>query len=349
MSEKTQNSINSEDEKIERLKIQNLKLEAELSSLRSCYQSINIEPLSDDKNYEIDFRELWRSIWSGRVTILIITFIFSVCCFVATLIIPNVYRSTAILTPASSSSSSSLSKLASQFGGIASLAGIDIGAGGNDEKSQIALELLSTWRFQQDFIRENNIEKEVFAAIGWDSKSDEIIFDAELVDVESGNWIRDFDPDKGETLEPSGWELHEEFKDLVFVRKDEETGFIHLSVEYYSPNLAREWVGKLVRSLNDHIRLQDRKEALSSIEYLEEQIQQTNIADMKSVFYELIEEQTKTLMLAEVSEEYVFKTISPAMKPEEEVRPKRAIIMIVGTLFGGFFSIIIVLIRNIRK
>lgn len=70
---------------------------------------------------------------------------------------------------------------------------------------------------------------------------------------------------------------------------------------------------------------------------------------MQTVFYQLIEEQTKTIMLAEVSKEYVLKTIDPANAPEEKAKPKRALIVVLGTMLGGILSVLIVLIRYFTK
>ena len=65
---------------------------------------------------------------------------------------------------------------------------------------------------------------------------------------------------------------------------------------------------------------------------------------MQTIFYQLIEEQTKTIMLANVRKDYVFKTIDPAIIPEEKDKPKRALIVILGTMLGGMLSIFISLI-----
>ncbi len=66
---------------------------------------------------------------------------------------------------------------------------------------------------------------------------------------------------------------------------------------------------------------------------------------MQSTFYKLIEEQTKSLMLAEVQEEFVFRVIDPAVVPELKDSPKRALICILGMLFGGLLGSAIVLAR----
>ena len=70
----------------------------------------------------------------------------------------------------------------------------------------------------------------------------------------------------------------------------------------------------------------------------------------KSTLYKLIEEQTKTLMLAEAQEEFIFKVVDPAVVPEVKVKPARALICIVGTLLGfilgAMLSIILTIYRN---
>jgi LPS O-antigen subunit length determinant protein (WzzB/FepE family) len=70
---------------------------------------------------------------------------------------------------------------------------------------------------------------------------------------------------------------------------------------------------------------------------------------METVFYQLIEEQTKNMMLTKVSAEYVLKTIDPAQVPEKKSGPKRALIVVLGTILGIILSIIVVLIRYFTK
>jgi LPS O-antigen subunit length determinant protein (WzzB/FepE family) len=67
------------------------------------------------------------------------------------------------------------------------------------------------------------------------------------------------------------------------------------------------------------------------------------------VFYKLIEEQTKTMMLVEVADEYVLKTIDPANTPDKKDMPKRPLIVVLATMLGGMLSVIIVLIRYFKN
>jgi LPS O-antigen subunit length determinant protein (WzzB/FepE family) len=62
-------------------------------------------------------------------------------------------------------------------------------------------------------------------------------------------------------------------------------------------------------------------------------------------FFELIQSQTETIMLANASPEYLFKTLDPAVVPEMKAGPKRALICILGSLLGALLGGLIVLVR----
>jgi len=305
-----------------------------------------IQPPDD----EIDLRELVRAIWQGKWLILCITAIFAISSVYYAVAIPDEYQSTAILAPASTSSASSLSKLAGQFGGLASLAGVSLGGTGGGDKTVIAIELMKTWGFLESFIKSNQLEVEVFAVKGWNKRSNKLLIDETLYDEKIATWVRDVVPPRQNgSSSPTSWELFVAIKGRININQNSETGLIFLSVEHYSPYIAKKWVELLTMAINKHMRLQDRIEALNSIVYLKGQISKTNISEMRSIFYQLIEEQTKTLMLAEISDEYVFKTLSSAKVAEIKSKPKRALIVIFFTMLGGMLSMVIVLIHHFKK
>jgi LPS O-antigen subunit length determinant protein (WzzB/FepE family) len=124
---------------------------------------------------------------------------------------------------------------------------------------------------------------------------------------------------------------------------------ITVSVKSQSPIAAKNWAEWLVRDINEHMRSQDIEEAEASIGYLEGKLNETNIAGMQQVFYQLIESETRTVMLANAQKEYVFKTVDPAVVPQEKSEPKRALIAVVATMLGGMLSIFIVFIRAFVK
>jgi len=294
----------------------------------------------------VDLRVVLDLLWRAKFVIIAITSFFAVLSVVVALVLPNQYRASVYVVPTESTSMSSLGQLASQFGGLASIAGINLGGDSGSDKSVIAMELVKTWDFLDHFIKDNGLEVAVFAAEGWNRATDQLVIDDDLYDISTGEWVRNFNPSKGETAHPSSWELYEELRDRITVRQDASTGIITLSVEFYSPKIAKDWVDMLVVAINTRLRIRDRDDASKSIEYLRQQIEQTSLAEMRNVFYQLVEEQTKNLMLTEVSDEYVLSTLSPARVPEENSWPNRALICIGGTLAGFILALMFVLLRN---
>ena len=324
---------------------ENLKIDVEAP------QKLQASSVTPSQTYasqddEVDLRELASAIWQGKWLIIFITAIFSVVSVFYALSVPDEYKSTVLLAPASSSGGGGLSKLAGQYGGLASLAGINLGGGsGGVDKVVIAMEVLKTWGFLESFIEQNSLQVPLFAVNGWSRTTNKLIINPEIYDEANSKWVREFDPAKGRKAEPSSWELYQRLKDRISISQDKSSGLISMTIEYYSPELAKEWVGALVKAVNANLKTRDREEATKSIKYLQEKIQETHVSDMQAVFYQLIEEQTKTLMLAEVSDEYVFKVLSPARAAEKKSKPKRALIAISGFLFGGVLALFIVLMR----
>ncbi|WP_330217896.1 GNVR domain-containing protein [Marinobacter similis] len=137
-----------------------------------------------------------------------------------------------------------------------------------------------------------------------------------------------------------------EFKEShLSLSSNDETGMVTLSVKSQSPVTAKGWAEKLVHDINEHMRQQDVEEAEARIAYLEDKLSETNISGMQQVFYQLIESETRTVMLANARDEYVFKTVDPAIVPQEKSEPKRALIVIVATMLGGMLGVFFVFVR----
>lgn len=296
---------------------------------------------------EIDLRELFSVIWQGKWLIIAITAIFTIGAVVFAIMQPNIYKSEALLAPASEEQGGGLSALASQFGGLASLAGVNLSSKKGVDKTELAIEVLKSRHFISEFILKHDIMADLMAAKKWDRESDKIIYDEDDYLFETNTWIRDvkapFKP------EPSMQEAYKVFSKIIAVNSAKDTGMVTISIEHVSPTIAKQWVTWLIQDINKVMKERDVAEAQRSTEFLNRQIALTNVADIKTVLYKLIEEQAKTIMFAEVRDEYVFKTIDPALAPEEKAKPKRVLIGILGFILGGMLGFILVLIRHFSK
>jgi uncharacterized protein involved in exopolysaccharide biosynthesis len=296
---------------------------------------------------EIDLVELWSAIWAGKFLIIAISSMFAISSIFYALSQPNIYRATTLLASANADGGvGGLARMAGQFGGLASLAGVNLGGGGSD-KTGLALEILKSRRFLESFITKHELLVPLMAAKNWDLNSNTLILDEDIYNYETKTWIRDVKAPK--KPEPSSWEAFRALKEILSVTTDAETGMVTITIDFYSPEVATHWLLWLVADINETMREKDNVEAKNRIEFLTKKLEETKLADMQEVFYELIEEQTKTLMLAEVSKEYVLKTIDPPNAPEEKAKPKRPLIVVLGTLLGGMLAVIIVLVRYFFK
>jgi len=284
---------------------------------------------------EIDLRELFAVLWAGRIKIVAITAIFAIVSVIYALSIPNQYKATALLSSADSSGGG-LSGALGQLGGLASLAGVSLG-GGESSEGQIAQEIMQSWSFIEGFVEDNNLAVGVYAADGWDKSSNELQINSGLYDASKSQWL--VEP-------PSSWSLFKTFSGILSVSEDKKSGLVSVSIEYYSPLIAKQWLDLYVAAINEHMQKREMAKVTRNIEYLQAQIKKTNIAEMQEVFYTIIEEQIKSKMLAEASPEYAFVAVSPSMVPEEKSQPKRALMCILGTLLGGMLSVLLVLVLH---
>jgi LPS O-antigen subunit length determinant protein (WzzB/FepE family) len=302
--------------------------------------------ISDRYDDGIDLRQLFALLWGGKAIIIVTTTVFAIVSVIYALSISDQYKAVAVLSP-SQKDSGGLSGALGQLGGLASLAGVSIG-GGDSSEAQMAQEIMKSWNFIETFITDNELAVEVYAVEGWNKGSNRLQVDDDIYDVEKKKWMVE-DVYTGEEGPPSSWQLFEKFSEKLVIAEDPTLGLISVSIEYYSPQIAKQWLDMFVMAINKHMQERQITKVTTNINYLQEQIEKTSITEMREVFYTIIEEQIKNKMLAEASPEYAFVTVSPSMVPEEKSQPKRALICILGTLLGGMLSVLQVLARHYAK
>lgn len=279
---------------------------------------------------EIDVRALFMTLWKGKWIIAASTFVFGTCAVIFSLALPNIYRSQALLVPAEYSGGAGFSGVAGQFGGLAALAGVSLG-GSETSKAELAVQVLKSRHFVNSFIQERDLHVPLMAVKKWDSKTNTLVLDHNIYDEQAGGWVRS----EGK-MAPTPQETYTVFmENNLSIGKDKETGLYTLAVTHPSPYVAQQWVNWLIIDINEVMRARTISETTQNLEYLNIQLQKTAVANMQTTLYRLIEEQTKSLMLAEVQEEFVFKVIDPPVVPESKDRPKRVFIGAIGALLGA--------------
>lgn len=270
--------------------------------------------------------------------------LITICASILALLLPDIYRSEALLAPAGAKTE--MNSLVQKYGGLADLVGLSASFTGDDGKVSLAIAVLKSRKFVIDFIDKHDILAPLMATKRWDGENREVVINDEIYDVASKEWVSNSPSLK--TSRPSNEQAYNEFQKGFFVSQDKETGLVVLAIENQSPVHAKEWIEWMIQDINEYMRERDVREAKKSIEFLHEKINEIPSSELRAVFFELIQDQTQKIMLAEARPEYVFNTIDPAIVPEEKVRPKRVIICVLGLMVGFALGVLIVILRSYR-
>jgi LPS O-antigen subunit length determinant protein (WzzB/FepE family) len=285
--------------------------------------------VQNSEDNDIYLNEIFSTVWKSKTSIFIITFVLSISSFLYSLLLPNIYTSQTLLAPASSESSfqNSLSGLSS----LAGIAGISMPSESGNKTTE-AIERLKSYNFfVNNFLPYINFN-DLVAVKKWDKLSNTIIYDEEIL-----------------LLKPSDQEAYAIYQQILGISENKKTSFVSLTLEHKSPYIARDWLNIIIKNVNNNMRELDKSLANDSIIFLNEKISKTNIAEMKVAISQIIEGQMQALMLAEVTQDYVFKPIDPPIAPEYKSKPSRSLIVVLGAIFGIIFGILMSLFRHYFK
>ncbi|MDC0244862.1 Wzz/FepE/Etk N-terminal domain-containing protein [Pseudomonadota bacterium] len=288
---------------------------------------------------EIVFKELVTLLWLNKKFIVILTSFFALVSVLYSLSITNLYTAQTLIAPTSSSvNSSSLS----QFSGLASMAGINLPQTGGENQVDVALNLVNSKKLLDRLMLYESFLPDLIAAKSWNMQTNTVTYYPDLYDKKNNQWVREVSLPYKQI--PSSQEALKIFSDLVSISQDKKTQLIALKVSHLSPVVAQQWSFWILKETNAILANMQIIKSQASIDYLNSQIKITPYSELRTMFYALIQESTKSMMLAKVNPEYVMTTIDPPVIPEMKSQPKRAVICILGALLGGMLSIFIILI-----
>tara|TARA_B100000886_G_C20371894_1_gene469985 strand:+ start:79 stop:1023 length:945 start_codon:yes stop_codon:yes gene_type:complete len=293
------------------------------------------------KSDEIDLKELFSVLWSSKYPIAGVTFVFLLATIIYSLYQPNFYQSSALLSPIEEQND--ISAAMKSYNNLANFAGINLPSQTSISKSQKALDKLGSLSFFTENILPNIFLPDLMAVDSWDPKSNNISYNSNDFSNEKQLWVREYK--FPQTQVPSAQESYKVFKERLTVVEDSDSGFITVSIKHQSPYIAKAWTELLISEINSFFRIKDQAEAQLAIDFLNAQIAQTNFKEVKQVIAQLLQQKTQQLSIIEVSDFYVFEYIDPPAVMEEKYEPKRLLMLIIGTLLGLSFGLIVSLIR----
>jgi uncharacterized protein involved in exopolysaccharide biosynthesis len=231
----------------------------------------------------------------------------------------NVYKARVIVAPTAEQSEGGLKK---ELGGIAELAGIDIGGGGGRKVE--ALAVLNSKGFVRQFIVKNNLLPILFS---------------ERWDEAANAW--------GNRAKPPTMEMAiKRFMGRRTVDENVKSGLVTIDFEWYSPELAAKWANGMIELVNERMRETDIHTADGSLEYLNRELASANTVELRDAISHLIEQQEDNKMVATVQRDYAYHYIDPAIPPETKSGPMRSLFVAAGGILGFMLGMLFVVLRR---
>ncbi|WP_405223956.1 Wzz/FepE/Etk N-terminal domain-containing protein [Lentisalinibacter sediminis] len=270
----------------------------------------------------LDLVQLLQRIWNYRWLTLLAMCGGVIVAVVYIVFATEWYRASVLLMPADDDSVSALS---GQFGGLAALAGVNVG----DRDSQEAIATIESREFARDFIQANSLSTEFFGNANQDSASNQ-----------QAPELRE-EPDLRDAVDY----LHDK---VLEVREDSKSSLVTVTIKWTDPALAAAWANDIVSRLNDKLRLRALRESEENVAYLREQLASTNIVTLQQSIGRLLENELQKLMLARGTEEYAFRVIDGAVVPSRPDWPKPVLIVAIGLAVGLLSAFFVTAIIGMR-
>jgi uncharacterized protein involved in exopolysaccharide biosynthesis len=258
------------------------------------------QPIAIDPADGIDIVAIVRVIWRYRYFIMSATIAFALITVYLALTAKEIYRAEVIVTEVHDKGLADAGGgLSGQLGGLASIAGLNLGGGGADANAQ---GVLASRRLIAELVKSENLVPLLTANAG-----------------------------KRATL---WWAVKRFQETVVTIHDDPLKGLTSVAVDWTDPAMAAKWANEIVAIANELIRAHDLADATRNVAYLNQQIAQTKEVGIERSLSDLLESETKKLMLANARSEYAFRIVDPAVAPELRHSPKRTLLVVSGTILG---------------
>ena len=298
---------------------------------------------NNDPNHfdEIDFRELFKTLWEGKKLIILISTVLAISSVVYALSLSNYYQSESVMSVRNSAESQGP---LSQFSGAASLMGVNLSSSGDNKAMQV-IQLIQSRKFVKHLLTFENVLPSIMAAKSYDSVSKELLFDPKIYDLETKTWKGE--PNKNGRIKPSYLDAFDVYMgSLISVSQDSGTGFVVINVEHISPIFAKEFLELVIREANSFLRNYDLEESNQALQYLKSELYETSLVEIRESIHTLIEAQLEIQMMAKINEDYILVEIDPPFIPEKSLSNDRLLIVIFSTILGGLIGGVVVLLRQ---
>ena len=235
------------------------------------------------------------------------------------------YRAEVVFSPMNSTGG--LGGLSTSLGGIAALAGVNIGGAG--KRADESLQYLRSREFTREFIQRHSLMPVLFAS-KWDAARN--------------RWRSDDPPTIGDGVDRFS-------KKITQISEDHRTGIVTLAVIWRDRVAAAQWANAMVAEADAALRQRAIAEFTRSIDYLKTEGAQSSVVEVRAAVYKTMESELKDAMLARTRDSYAFRVLDPAVvrDAKDTDSPNKPLIIAMGGSVGLLFGIILGTLRQRRS
>jgi uncharacterized protein involved in exopolysaccharide biosynthesis len=273
---------------------------------------------------EISLVAIGSFLWRHKLIIGTCALLFGAGAGGLSLLMTPKYRAEVVVSPVSGGGGGDL---AGSLGGLAALAGVNLGA--MNKRSDEALEYLRSRQFTRGFIERHNLMPLLFAS-KWDAQQ--------------GRFRGDDPPTISDGVQRFT-------KKLEQITEDHRTGMVTLAVIWKDRVVAAQWANALVAEADLELRRRAIAEYDRSLGYLRQESSKESIVEVQNAVAKSMETELKDAMLARTRDAYAFKVLDPAVvrDAKDYDSPNRPLIIAMGAAFGLLLGVILAATRQRRQ
>jgi len=266
-------------------------------------------------------------IWNRRLLLTFVVFIAGAASIGMSLLLPNIYRSSATIIPRENETQS-LAGTIGALGGMGDIAGGLLGLSGGSGLEKLEIVLQSRILAKRIYDDHKSRLLEAFYEEEWDEKNQQ--------------WIAEGDDP------PTEQDITELIHDSMTVKIDSDKGILICAFDHKDPDFAKTMVEQLIVELSEILREEALKEAKKNQKFLNEQM--THISDilLKEKILSLLASEIEKETLARVQQPYGFQILDPPIVPDsdKQLRPERIKICVVTVALAVCLSIFLIFARE---
>ena len=238
--------------------------------------------IEDDR---IDLQELFSFLWEGRKIIVISTTICFLSSIFLALSLNHYYKSTATLSVIEAVSGGG-----GNIGGFAQMAGISIQQMGI--KGPRFINTIRSRAFLKHLISiDENILPALAAAENYDVESKKLVLNPEIYDAANKKWL---------IPEPNYLKYYPTYMRMLYTDYHDMRRIIDLELQHISPKFAKEFLDIVIREGDKMLRDFDMQVSIDSLEYLNVELAETKLLNIKSSLNQMILSQMQTKMMTQL-------------------------------------------------